>query len=202
MMHQSLIRRLGRDQLGATAVEFAVVAGAFFMLLFAVIEYGMIQFSKVAIEAATVQVSRASSIGNIGPGCSGLPTAQQRQCEIQRLVTEKTRGLVRPESVYVTSTVISAPTTNTPARPDMCLDDPTNPYPPSAAQCTGAWVNNSGGPNYDPPDMTGGNAGVAGDIVEIRVTYLWRVLFPMFRSYFGNNGVLTISAATVIKNEP
>jgi hypothetical protein len=39
-------------------------------------------------------------------------------------------------------------------------------------------------------------------MIEVRVTYLWRVMFPMFRSQFGTNGVLTVTSSTVVKNEP
>jgi hypothetical protein len=50
--------------------------------------------------------------------------------------------------------------------------------------------------------LVAGSIGGAGDLVEIRVTYLWKVFFPIFQSSFGTNGVLTISSSTVVKNEP
>lgn len=195
MMRRHCIRGIYKNQQGATAVEFAIVASAFFMLMFGIIEYGMIQFTKVAIESATIQVSRNASIGVITGSCA------DRVCEVKKLVQQKTQGLVRPESVWVNAVVISNPTTTTPPKPDICLDNVATPYP---ATCTGSYVENGGNPTaYDaPPDLDATSIGNAGDLVEIRVTYLWRVLFPIFRSYFGPDGVLTISASTVIKNEP
>jgi Flp pilus assembly protein TadG len=195
MLNKYRCYQISGDERGATAVEFALVASSFFMLMFGIIEYGMIQFTKVAIESATIQMSRNSSIGSVTAGCA------DRVCEVKKLVQQKTQGLVRPESVSVTATVISNPTTLTPAKPDICLANPAVPYP---VTCVGSYVENSGNPiAYDPPPaLTNASIGNAGDLVELRVTYLWRVLFPMFTSYFGTNGVLTISASTVIKNEP
>lgn len=188
-MHQ-----LKHDQTGAAAVEFAVVAGVFFMLMFGIIEYGMIMLTKVAIESTAIQVGRQASIGNVSAGCA------DRVCEIQRAVAEKTQGLVDAESVNVSTTVISSPTSAAPPVSDICLDNPDNPYPTTC----GAWQENNGSPeSYDPPSaLNGGAVGNGGDLIEIRVTHLWHVLFPMFRSYFGDNGAVTISATTVIKNEP
>lgn len=195
MTYKQCMLRFYRNQQGAAAIEFALVASAFFMLMFGVIEYGMIQFTKVAIESATIQVSRNASIGSVTGSCA------DRVCEVKKLVQQKTQGLVRPESVLVNAVVVSNPTITTPAKPDICLDNAVVPYP---ATCVGAYVENSGNPiAYDPPAALGAaSIGNAGDLVEIRVTYLWRVLFPMFKSYFGTNGVLTISSSTVIKNEP
>jgi Flp pilus assembly protein TadG len=201
MQHPATLRRraprIVAEQSGATIVEFAIVASVFFMLIFAVIEYGLIQFTRVAIESATAQVSRTSSIGGgTVAGCS------DRVCEVKQLIEQKTRGLIGSESVYVTSTVVGSPNSDKPPIPDICIDPPGNPYPASADQCQ-AHVNNGGGPGYDPPAaLTGGALGAAGDMVEIRATYLWRVLFPPFRAFFGDNGVLTITSSTVVKNEP
>jgi Flp pilus assembly pilin Flp len=189
-----ILKRCLNDRRGATAIEFAIVAFVFFMMMFAIIEYGLIMLTKVAIESSTIQISRSASIGSVGAGCN------DRVCEIRRLVQEKTLGLIDAQSVSVTATVVSGPTTATPPKPDICLDNSATPYPPTC----GVWQENGGDPlSYNPPAALGATSiGNAGDVVEIRVTYLWRVLFPMFRSYFGKNGVLTISASTVIKNEP
>ncbi|MDX2095768.1 MAG: TadE/TadG family type IV pilus assembly protein [Alphaproteobacteria bacterium] len=190
------MRRWMRDTAGATAIEFAVVSGVFFMLMFGIIEYGMIMLTKVAIESATQQVGRSASIGNNVAGCAN-PV-----CSIKKIIADKTVGLVNPKSVIVTATVVSGATTGTPPTPDMCLADAANPFP---ATCPpGApFQNNNGVAGYQlSAGLTAGSIGGAGDLVEIRVTYLWRVLFPLFRSQFGRNGVLTITSSTVVKNEP
>jgi hypothetical protein len=193
MKRNLFIRLICDDRSGATAIEFAVVSGVFFMMMFGIIEYGMIMLTKVAIESATNQVGRSASIGSVATGCA------DRVCSIKKLIADKTAGLVNPQSVLVTSAVVSNPTTVTPPIADICLDSPTIPYPPTCSK----WVNNDGVTGYQQSSgLVAGSIGGAGDLVEIRVTYLWKVFFPIFQSSFGTNGVLTISSSTVVKNEP
>jgi Flp pilus assembly protein TadG len=197
------ISRLRRHESGATAVEFAMVAGIFFMLMFGIIEYGLIMLSKVAIESAVMQVSRATSIGTDSyAGCS------DRVCAIKKLVSEKTLGLVKSESVQVTANVVASPSAGTPPVPDICLNQSNDPYPATCPSGSG-YINNDGTPGYQ---YNGGidatSIGKGGDLVEIRVTYLWRVLFPMFEMFQsyegsgGSKGYVVITSSAVIKNEP
>lgn len=184
-------QHIARDEQGATAVEFALVAGIFFVLFLGIIEIGLFTLTKVAIESVAQHASRATGIGDLAPGCS------DRVCAIRSLVHTKTLGLIHSESVIVTSTTVSSPVSETPPIPDVCFDDPADPYPET---CLGAFADNSGGPLYDPPGSP--ILGIGEDMVEIRITYLWRVLFPIMRSRIGEDGVVTITASTVVKNEP
>jgi Flp pilus assembly protein TadG len=189
-----LFQRWIKNQVGATAVEFAIVASAFFMLLLGVLEYGLIQFTKVQVESAVAQASRDVGIGKVVSGCP------DRVCTVQKLIQDKLQNVIDPQSVRVTAEVVNSPTAAAPAVPDMCLVSVAVPYPPI---CTGAFVDNNSNGSYDPPPaLTATSLGAPGDMVQVRATYLWRVIFPMFRSYFGTNGVLTITSATVVKNEP
>jgi hypothetical protein len=43
--------------------------------------------------------------------------------------------------------------------------------------------------------------GTSSDLVEIRVSYVWQVMFPLMKPFF-NNGVAVLSSSTVVKNEP
>lgn len=187
-----LLERFLRDESGVSAVEFAIVSTVFFMLLMGLIEYGLMMLTKVAIESALMEASRSASVGSVPPGCS----AGDRVCAVQKYFNDRTSALINPQSVKITSDVVTSPTQSTPPTPDICLDNPSVPYP---ATCV-TWMDNNPAPGYQPVGTM--NVGNAGDVVEIRVTYLWRVIFPMFRSYFGTNGVLTISSSTVVKNEP
>ncbi len=201
-----LLRRLRRHQEGATAVEFAIVGFMFFMLMFGIIEYGMIMLTKVAIESAVMQVSRSSSLGTVaGTDPDTNVTCRSTECAARSLVRDKTLGLVNSQAVRVTSSVVSAAAAASPPIPDICLANPDNPYP---ATCpTGSnFINNDGTPGYQPPGAL--SLGNGGDLVEIRVTYLWRVLFPMFELFQpqanagGQRGFLVITSSAVIKNEP
>jgi hypothetical protein len=175
----------------------------FFMLMFGIIEYGMIMLTRVAIESAVMQVTRSASIGTVVPGCS------DRVCAVKKLVEQKTLGFVKKESVIVTATATAptSPLTTTAPIPDICLDNPATPYP-AICPVGGGFINNDGNPGYQATGAGAVSIGNAGDLVEIRVTYLWRVLFPMFeifQSYSGTGGrkgFLVITSSSVIKNEP
>lgn len=193
MRPERLLRDIRRDQRGATAIEFAVVSGAFFMLMLGIIEYGLVMYSKVVIEATMQQSVRDVSIGKVVPGCS------DRVCSIQKIVKDKTATLINPQSVRVTATVVTDAGTPSPSIPDVCLDDINNPYPASCIR----WQENCCGSGYQPPAaLSATSLGQAGDLVEVRVTYLWHVFFPIFQDKFGENGVLTITSSAVVKNEP
>lgn len=174
-------------------MEFAIVASAFFVMMLGIIEYGMYEFTKSQVEAITFQATREVGIGAVKPGC-----ADRASCII-KLVGEKSKSLMHPESVKVTSTVVTNAGTRAPEVPDICLDNASSPYP---ATC-GKWVENNSTAGYQAGGaLSATSIGVAGDIVEIRVTYLWHVLFPFFRSRIGKEGLLTITSTTVVKNEP
>lgn len=194
-MRRYILARLRRNNDGSTAVEFAIVSFAFFIMMFGIIEYGLIMMSKVAVESAVMQVSRSTSIGtSTFAGCT------DRVCAVKKLVEDKSFGLINRNSVKVTATVVTSASTLPPAVPDVCLDSISDPYPSS---CTSSWVNNDGVAGYQQTgDIDAASLGTENQLVEIRISYLWRVIFPIFSSYFGDNGVLSISSSTVIKNEP
>lgn len=193
MRHRMLLGQMRKDERGVTAIEFAVLASAFFMLMFGAIEYGVFMLTKVAVEGAVQQAGREASIK---PGTAGC----DRVCIVKNYINSKTGGLINKQSVVMTATVVSNNTTGTPAIPDICLDDANDPHP--VPPCV-KWVENNGIPQYQ--QANAGSVGVGGELVEIRVTYLWKVLFPMFQSQFtsgGQVGVATITSSTVVKNEP
>ena len=141
MTSLKMLHRLGRDQAGAALIEFVVVAVVFFSMMFAIIEYGMIMLTKIAIESATQQVSRSSGVNKSVGGCL------DRACQVKKLVQDKTLGLISPQYVNITSRVVSAPTDASPPIPDTCLDVVGIPSP---LTCT-SFLNNDGVPGYQQP---------------------------------------------------
>jgi len=55
--------RFGRDETGATAVEFGLIALPFFALLFAILETGLVFFAGQTLETAVANVSRTIRTG-------------------------------------------------------------------------------------------------------------------------------------------
>ena len=74
-----LARRFRRDQRGATAVEFALIALPFFALLFAIIETALVFFAGQALESA---VSNAARLIRTGQAQAQAMTASAFKAEI------------------------------------------------------------------------------------------------------------------------
>jgi Flp pilus assembly protein TadG len=51
-------------------------------------------------------------------------------------------------------------------------------------------------------DMGASGLGGPGDIVVYTASYPWPIFTPLVQQFFGNNGTVTISASSVVKNEP
>ena len=58
-----LLRAFGRDQAGASALEFAIVATPFILTLLAVFEVGLVYFATFDLESATAQGARLVRTG-------------------------------------------------------------------------------------------------------------------------------------------
>jgi Flp pilus assembly protein TadG len=79
-----------RDEAGAAAVEFAMVAGLLFMLVFGLIEYGFAFFEMQTLRGATREGARVAAVG----GTSG---------DIQtRMVNSSAGALSSPVNFTVT----------------------------------------------------------------------------------------------------
>lgn len=61
----SLFRRFRREEDGATAVEFAIVGGPFFLLIFAIIESSIFFFAGQYLESTVDEVTRLFRTGQL-----------------------------------------------------------------------------------------------------------------------------------------
>lgn len=197
-----LFQRFRRDARGATIIEFALVAPVFFFLMFVVIELGLLLFTQVALESATMQVSRSAAICNKagnGTDCASI---------VRTIVQQRTKGLVNAKGVVVEARSLAQG--GVPRIPDICITDPPS-SPPTCPEDI-PYVDNNGNKNYDAPG--GVSVGSAGDLVEIRATLPWELMIPFLdrmplfgsprteNKLYGTDGIVTLSASTVIKNEP
>ncbi|MFZ4125612.1 MAG: TadE/TadG family type IV pilus assembly protein [Rickettsiales bacterium] len=182
------LRRI--DNAGATLIEFALVAPVFFLLLMAIIEFGLIGFHQVAIESAVAATAREASLGK-------ATTSGDRVEYVRTHLRQKLKGLINANQLQISaSTVVSGGTS---ASPDICMDDPPRLGGPCDPPLIFEEVNNI--PGYQGADALV-SLGNAGDVVEVRVLYPWRVQLPLMSRFFGQNGVFLITANTIVKNEP
>jgi len=86
LLPERLARRFVRDQKGATAVEFALVALPFFALLFAILETALVFFAGQTLETAAAEASRLIMTGQ-------AQTASYSQQDFKKAVCDRIYGL-------------------------------------------------------------------------------------------------------------
>lgn len=62
--------RLAKDRSGATAVEFALVAGPLFLMLCAVLELGFVFLLSSTLDNATMEIARTVRTGRVDPNAT------------------------------------------------------------------------------------------------------------------------------------
>jgi Flp pilus assembly pilin Flp len=77
---RNLLRRFRRDRRGVTAVEFALVAPVFFVLLFAIIEMALVFFAGQVLETITQDTARLVLTGQAQGGSLSQEEFKRRVC--------------------------------------------------------------------------------------------------------------------------
>lgn len=184
---------------GVTMIEFAIVAPLFFLLVFGMVELGLIIYSRMIIQNIAIEITRTSSIGKDSDAqCNGL---YSRVDYIKCLVKSKSSVLINGDKTQVQIVKLSDGDTVT---PDICFD--INPPSSEPATCT-VYQNVNGIAGYQ--GIKASELGEGGDIIEVRISYPWSILMPMVGSFFqstdnmgGNRNTFMVTASTVIRNEP
>jgi Flp pilus assembly protein TadG len=167
-------RSFAKHQEGAAALEFAMVAAPFIALLVAGLQTALAFFAGQVLESAVTDSSRSILTGS-------AQNDKLDQNAFAQLVCSKVQALFSCPSLMIdvqTATTFSAANTG---MPTLTFN--------AAGQVNNAWAYNPGNP---------------GDIVVVRVMYLW----PTFLGPLGfslsnqSNGSLLLMATSVFKNEP
>jgi Flp pilus assembly protein TadG len=92
--HQSGTRRGVKRSRGGTFVEFALVIPLFFLLTFAIIDFGYLFFMKLSLENAVRQAGRFAITGNhlTTTSSSGTVTTETRIQSIENTATQAAAG--------------------------------------------------------------------------------------------------------------
>ena len=170
----TLWMRWQRDTHGATAVEFAMVALPFLMMLFGIIGVGLYFFTVFTMENAVEQASRLLRTGQAQK--AGYTAAQ-----FKNKVCEFVPGFVDCTS-KVRVNVLSYADTTIPVG--------------SLPKCLGNDGSLGAAATYDP--------GAASQVVLVWVCYEWELAskIPFLRLGDMSNGSALIQATTVFRTEP
>ena len=75
------LRRLGRDNSGATAIEFALLAGPFLLIVLGLIEIGIQYFTSTSFESAVQRTARLIRTGQAQTASMDLPALRKAVCD-------------------------------------------------------------------------------------------------------------------------
>jgi hypothetical protein len=157
----SAARRLGVARDGNVALEFALGAPVFFLLIYGIVELSMILFVNVLLEGSVREASRQGITGYV-------PAGTTRDAYIRNIIAADTIGLLDMSKLTITTEVYS----------------------------------NFGQIGAAGPDQGVAGLGGAGQIVLYKLSYPWPLLTKLIAPVIGTNGVITIGATMVVRNEP
>jgi Flp pilus assembly protein TadG len=179
-----LCRRLKTDAIkGSAAIEFALVAPVFFILLMGTVETGVIFFAQSTLQNAVNDTARMVRTGQTGcfttsgGNCVAMTQAQFRTqiCGEASAILQDCNGTSLQFDVQAYSSGFSTASNSSP------LD---------------------GGGNL--PPLTAFNVGNACDVVLVRAYYKWPVFTPILGFFLQNvaGGYHLLSTAAAFRNEP
>lgn len=103
--------RIRKDSLGATAVEFALIAPMLFLLIFGTIEYGLIMFTSSVIEGGTANAARTAKTGaGKSTAANEAVRASQDKKRIEDLIMSRGANFLDRNKLQVIVTPQSSPT--------------------------------------------------------------------------------------------
>ncbi|MGL3110094.1 TadE/TadG family type IV pilus assembly protein [Bradyrhizobium sp. BR 1432] len=163
-----------RDSRGATAVEFALVAVPFLALIIALIQTFLVFFAQQMLESVVHQSARLVMTGQVQSAQMTKDAFKQKVCD-QIVILFNCSGLM--VDMQVATSWTSANT----GMPTLTFD--------ASGTVQNTW-------QYDPGD--------AGDIVVLRVMYVWPVVLGPLGFNLSNlsNGNRLIMSSAAFQNEP
>lgn len=174
MSTPNIFKRLLRDTRGASLIEFAFIAPAFFAILVAIMQTGMVYLAQGGLETAADTASRLLMTGQAQDG--GMTADQYRTQVCQALPP-----YLKCSDLYVDVTTASN-------FAGANLGPPTMTYNASTGAVTNSFAYNTG---------------TQGAIVVVRLMYLWPVIPAPFGFNLANQpkSKRLLMATAVLKTE-
>jgi Flp pilus assembly protein TadG len=167
-------RRFAGDRGGAAAIEFAVVVLPFLILLFGVLELALVFIINISLSNATAYEARQFRVGNLE--ATGITSTSSSGIQID-LADMKTK-ICNQIIIIPTATCVNQLQIDVRVLTAFNGTNSENPV-------SGSTFNTSGLCYY---------SGGPGDIVEMRVYYLWPLINPLLLTSLGK--ITSISGAS------
>lgn len=186
-------RAFGKDEEGATAVEFAFLALPFIALIFAVIELAVVFFIDAALDHGTAQAGRLIRVGELqteGGQAQQLDRFKNKICEEMTGLANCSQNL-RVDIVKANSfRTASLPPSSTTPPPPPPPGTPASPPPPT------------------PPGPPASSLACSGpsEVVLLRAEIFHTLTLPRQITFLGNDpqgyNRRILTATTAFRNEP
>lgn len=189
------LRRFGRDEQGATAVEFALVLTPFLMFILVLIGCSLYFFVSNSLERGMDQTSRLIRTGE-------AVTAQMTVAQFKQAICDGAGGWIKCDKLQVWaqswtdwSTLVKAATSN---------NDSDNGYNSSGIHSCVDTNNTASVNNHNPSDLIATYTGGASNIVVVTTCYQWEYASKLPFIHLGNmqNGTMMIQSSTAFRTEP
>ena len=173
---------------GTVAIEFAMLAPAYFLLIIGVMECSLMMFAQHVLESASANASRIGKTGYVA-------SSETRQQTIMDTITHLAGFIMDTSKIVMTSTTYKS--FSSIGSGESFIDANGNGQWDPGENYTDA----NGNGAYDTDVGTSG-LGNAGDIVVYTISYPWPIMTPIMEEVVGTNGTLTLTSRVVVKNEP
>jgi Flp pilus assembly pilin Flp len=178
------LRSLWRDKRGATAIEFALVSLPVIYLMVGIVEFSIAMTVANSLEAAT---NLSSRLGKTGYVADQLTQKQTISDEIKRRVGP----LIDMDKLEIKTTAFKD-------FEDLDVQDPWNDADGDDYPDPGEWTDTNGNGFCDGCSGLGSGENEA----IYKITYPWKVMTPLIGAIVGDNGIIELTAYSVVKNEP
>jgi Flp pilus assembly protein TadG len=182
LLGRGIMRRLVRQQDGAAAVEFALVAAPFLALMFAIMETAMVFFASQSLETVAADSARLIMTGQAQSQGFDQDKFKQAVCDKVAGLFDCMGGLYVDVQTYSSFATLSGGASQK-------LDDIKTLFDGGAKPSSDQFSYQTGGP---------------GDIVVVRLIYLWPVYVPLLgldlADMPGNKRL--VMATVAFRNEP
>ena len=172
-----VVNRFKKDEEGATAVEFAIVGGPFFLLVFAIIESSLLFFANQYLETVVDDVARLYRTGRTGDVATAAKLKEE-MCD--RIV-----------ALFNCNRIIT--------HVDVAEKFTDLPPPPQSNNVS----NLDGDGNYAPPERFDDAAVCPGQVVQFTASYEWPIYTnyaaPLVSEGLNNNALINVTA--VVRTE-
>jgi Flp pilus assembly pilin Flp len=173
------LKRFRRDSRGATAVEFAMIAPLFFLLLGVILETGLMLFTEYVLQTSVQEAARLVRTGQAQDGQMAAANLKAKICQLSGVIIDCPGKVV----VYMASAK------------DFGVLQPSMP----SYLGVGKKADGSPGP-------TSFNCGGPSDAVGLIATYDWDFNIPYFMNFLsnmsGNSKTRRLAGVVMFKNEP